>query len=276
MRRGVELQRACVLGDFFIVPQYRTLGPAVQLQRACLASVANRCFDFCYDFPAAAMLPVYRRLFIEPTDTHVRLVKPLRADRKIHRWVETPWLANKLAHLVNFGLGVRDFLAPGGSGYEVSLHSGACAEEFTELAISAAPQYGLCTDRSARYLNWRYKNHYSVGYEFLTARGKDGKLLAYVVYTHHVDDPEIVDLFGRNETAVLSALVSSAVNRLRSYGATTVAAPILSSDLRVSLFEKLGFYRREGCPVITHPIVQSNEQGEIPRKLFLMQGDRES
>src|SRR5689334_17291434 len=32
----------CVLGDFFVAPEYRSLGPAVQLQRACLGSVAPR------------------------------------------------------------------------------------------------------------------------------------------------------------------------------------------------------------------------------------------
>ena len=276
MRDGVEVKRACVLGDFFIVPQYRTLGPALQLQRACLASVDTRSFDFCYDFPAAGMLPVYRRLAIEPAETLVRLVKPLRADRKIHGWVKAPWLADKVAYVVNCALRVRDsFPTREGSSCEVSLHSGACMEEFTELAISTAPQHGLCTDRSASYLNWRYKNHYSTLYEFLAAREKNGKLLGYAIYTKDVDDPEIVDLFGGNEP-VISALVRSAISRLRSYGAITVGAPILSSDPMVSLLEKLGFYRREGCPVITQPNLPGNNQGQTSRTLFLMQGDRES
>lgn len=276
MRDGVDVKRACVLGDFFIVPQYRTLGPAVQLQRACLASVDTRSFDFCYDFPAAGMLPVYRRLAIEPAETLVRLAKPLRADRKIHGWVKVPSLANKLAYVANYALRVRDsFAIREGSNFEVSLHSGACAEEFTELAISTAPRYGLCTDRSASYLNWRYKNHYSTLYEFLAAREKNGKLLGYVIYTKDVDDPEVVDLFGGNET-VIAALVGSAISRVRSYGATTIGVPVLSADPMVILLEKLGFFRREGCPVVTHTNLPGSNRGQLPQQLFLMQGDRES
>src|SRR5258706_11306454 len=38
-----------VLGDFGVDPQYRTLGPAVQLQKACLAAFQG---GPAYDFPS--------------------------------------------------------------------------------------------------------------------------------------------------------------------------------------------------------------------------------
>src|SRR5260370_31352480 len=55
-----------VLGDFFIAPQFRTVGPALRLQRACLDGTASRTLQFSSDFPAAAMVPIYNRLSIKP------------------------------------------------------------------------------------------------------------------------------------------------------------------------------------------------------------------
>src|SRR3974390_952369 len=42
----------CVLGDFCVSKQYRSLGPAVQLQRACLSAIESGQFSFGYDFPS--------------------------------------------------------------------------------------------------------------------------------------------------------------------------------------------------------------------------------
>src|SRR5690349_12414253 len=44
-------KKGWVLGDFCIAEKYRSLGPALQLQRATLAAIAELPeSDFCYDF----------------------------------------------------------------------------------------------------------------------------------------------------------------------------------------------------------------------------------
>src|SRR5256885_4700603 len=184
MYAGNAATTGCVLGDFFIVPEHRSLGPAVQLQRACLASVAPHSFEVGYDFPAATMLPVYKRLAKSPEDSLVRLAKPLRADRKIRERVKVPFLAHGLTLAANTILESFDRGATNGHNCEISLHQAPCGEEFTTLASAIRSQYGICTKRSADYLNWRFRNHFARRYEFLTARRQD-RLLAYLVYTQH-------------------------------------------------------------------------------------------
>src|SRR5260370_6547401 len=98
--RGVPTA-GCVLGDFFIAPQYRTIGPALQLQRACLDAMDSPSLQIFYDFPAAAMLPIYKRLSIEPSGRMVRLAKPLRADRKLRELVKQPSVARSLSGPIN-------------------------------------------------------------------------------------------------------------------------------------------------------------------------------
>src|SRR5262245_53715570 len=48
-------RRAWVLGDFCISNRSRSLGPALQLQRACIGSLDN---DLWYDFPSRSMMAV--------------------------------------------------------------------------------------------------------------------------------------------------------------------------------------------------------------------------
>src|SRR5215831_8052216 len=42
---------AWVLGDFCVSDAYRSVGPALALQRACLAEISGGAIPFCYDFP---------------------------------------------------------------------------------------------------------------------------------------------------------------------------------------------------------------------------------
>ena len=270
------IKTGCVLGDFFVTPEYRSLGPAVQLQRACLAAIGPDSFWFCYDFPASTMLPVYRRLSIEPTNKLTRLAKPLRVDEKIRELVKVPLLAKGASVLANQVLKAKDQMRTGDSLCEVTLHTDVCGEEFTSLASLVGDKNGICTQRSAEYLNWRYRNHYCRRYEFLVARRQE-RLLAYLVYTRDGEQAEIADLFGVNEPVVLSQLVAEAVERLRKEGVATVSAPILSSHLWLAFFEQLGFHARESCPVVMYSPPQS-DAGTVAdsSSWLLMQGDRES
>src|SRR3954462_3033757 len=63
-------QRAWILGDFCIAERFRTLGPAVTLQRACMAGMPAG--ELWYDFPSQHMLAVYKRLRVPLFTEHVR------------------------------------------------------------------------------------------------------------------------------------------------------------------------------------------------------------
>ena len=79
-----------VLGDFCLDPQYRSLGPALQLQRACLGVMEINPGAFCYDFPSGSMVAVYKRLGFSVTGKMLRLAKLLRVDRKVKEMIENP------------------------------------------------------------------------------------------------------------------------------------------------------------------------------------------
>src|SRR5262249_22156648 len=74
-------QRAWILGDFCMTQRFRTLGPALALQRKCMASLPAD--EVWYDFPSQTMLAIYLRLGVPLFSQQIRHVRPLGMDRQL-------------------------------------------------------------------------------------------------------------------------------------------------------------------------------------------------
>lgn len=267
---------AGVLGDFCIHPEYRVLGPALQLQRACLAEVDSGRMEFCYDFPSVSMSAIYARLRVKTFGSLRRYAKPLRADQKIAAKVKIRPLARGLSALANGVLALLSRSPKKLPGIAMELHLGDFGEEFSKLAEHAKGQSGVSVERSSSYLNWRYHSHPSDRFETLTAR-EEGSLHAYVVFLVNGMNATIVDVFGSQNPVIVGSLIARAGALLRSRGISTVSAPLVEGHPLCSIFRQQGFRPRERSPIIVYPgqnspVGQSLEQ----RSWLLMQGDRES
>lgn len=271
---GGETVRGYVLGDFCIQPEYRTLGPALELQRACLAGMTAECAPW-FDFPSTSMVAVYARLGIGLGEPITRFAKLLRADRKITHFVKSPTVAKGLSAVTNPWLALRDWGRASNNGYAIDFHRRACGEEFTKLAETVSVRYGLCSWRSSDYLNWRYRAHPLQNHRILTAR-RDGRLSAYAVFTRSNQDANLVDWFGTEDLA-LSELVLSLADHLRDKGVATLSAALQPSHPRATLLRDLGFQPRETCPAVTvTPATLAGRASMQSSRWFLSYGDRDS
>jgi hypothetical protein len=266
-----------VLGDFCIHPSFRALGPALQLQRACLEVTNYPASERAYDFPSESMSAVYRRLGVEPQDQMVRMAKPLRVDRKIASSIKSRVLARSLIVLGNRALKWRRGRPRIEPADEIGWHEGPCNVEFTGLAAETLENAGVCVVRDAPYLNWRFLSHPVQKFEILTARKKNA-LIGYLILTQEDQDVRIVDLLGTADTRILRNLVLHAAESARERGAMTISASVLGSHRYMKLFESLGFRRRESCPVFLFPsaAVPSRPAQVSTHNWLLMDGDRES
>jgi hypothetical protein len=158
----------------------------------------------------------------------------------------------------------------------IALHTGACGEEFSVIARELGGQYGVCTQRSAEYLNWRYQFDPLGRYELLTAR-RAGTLVAYAIFTQTGEDARLVDLFGVSDE-VICDLVDEAVFLLRKRGVVLVSAPILGSHPWVPLLHRRGFSTREAEPVVIYAPRYAPLSRHTAKRLhwFFMHGDRDS
>lgn len=272
---GSQEKAGLVLGDFCIAESYRSLGPSLQLQRACMAAIEEGPFEFFYDFPSTSMMAVYRRLGIQETGRLLRWAKPLRIARKLRAKVRSERLARSLAAVGDRILGKRGWKGDKRA-CDIALQQGRCGDEFTALDRRFRDLPGVRTARSAEYLNWRYLTQSSARHEILAAR-RAGALIGYVVYSADPADTSIVDLCAPEDPPVVARLLAEAVDRLRALGAETVNLNAGENHPWSFVFQRAGFRRREDSPVVTH--VRANASisaANFRQNWYLMRGERDS
>jgi hypothetical protein len=274
---GDREELAWVLGDFCLQQEYRSLGPALKLQRTCFSEAESQRVAFCYDFPSTSMMSIYKRLHITPFGRMLRLAKPLRADRKIGELLGNSRLSRRLSAPANLLLSLSSRKTGRDRTLTTCIHEGNCDQEFSALARKIAGRYGVCIQRSAEYLNWRYLANPLYPYELLTARRR-GALLAYAIFSQPDETGTLVDLFGLDDPGIMSTLIDSLVVLLRERGAISVSAAILDSHPWVPLLQQLGFRTREASPVVVYPPLRSPSapNGLVGANFLLIHGDRDS
>lgn len=274
-RRGTEA-RGYVLGDFCIHPDYRSLGPALALQRGTLEGLSREGAGSVFDFPSISMLAIYKRLRIEPRESAIRFAKPLRANRQIQKRIPTKAGGAALTVAANAALRLRDAGLRRSSAWTITEATELCSEEFTLAFRQWAPQLGICADRSAEYLNWRFLQHPQRRYHFLTAR-RDSRLCGYLIYHWAGEDATVVDLLAEEEK-VSKALLVETIAITRGCGVHTLSAPFLGSSPPREILEDCGFQPRESSPIVvlTLPWNASGPAGQVADHWYLTHGDRES
>lgn len=255
-----------VLGDFCIADKYRSLGPALQLQRATLEALQKIDREgLCYDFPSRRLVATYQRLGIAPTAQMVRLAKPLSLNGKVQKIAPARWLGNMALRLFDVAAGRK-------RGLDISLHSGECGEEFEGLETTSSISDGVEIQRSPAYLNWRYLKHPLIQHQILTAR-QNGKLKGYLVFSLPDEHAHIAEWRVSDDSRVLAALIGELVRMLRKAGTMTLNAYLLSEDPRLRYLKRMGFWPRESNPVIVYgPGCQEISSCQW----LLMYGDRDS
>jgi GNAT superfamily N-acetyltransferase len=264
-----------VLGDFCLDPEYRSLGPALQLQRACLEDASQPPYAFCYDFPSHSMMAVYKRLGVPQCGSLVRWAKPLRTKGRIEPVVGSNPIASGIASVADMALALRGWKG-GLKACDIAMHEGIFGGEFSELDSQLRSQPGMRTLRTAEFLNWRYQSYPGKMHETVTAR-RAGILVGYVVFTKDKEDTSIVDLSSVDEPSVIARLLAAAVERLRQYGAATVSMNAGDKHPWNDIFYRAGFRPREGSPVVVCVSPGGTQAlADFQHNWYLMRGERDS
>jgi hypothetical protein len=274
-----KIEDGWVLGDFCIHKQYRSLGPGIQLQRACLADIESRNSGMWYDFPNSSMMAIYQRLRVPFPKIHVlRLAKPIRVDRKVSAYIMVPFLVVGATSTANFVLKrLQRAKSLKQKGVTVDVYEDECGTEFTQLASKVGQKQDVCLERSATYLNWRYVRNPLCRYLLITAR-RGPSLRAYAVYHCTEEDMTVVDIFGYEDVTVIQALLDYVTERSRVQGIMTLSIPLVENHPWRPLLQQLGFQVREASPFVLQilpgmPNAIRNE--DAGGRWFMVEGDRD-
>ena len=264
------------LGDFAISESFRSLGPAILLQRACLLPIAEGKIPFSYDHPSVGMTAVYERIGVPPTGKVIRFAKPIKIDNKIKRYVGEGILARGFSSIGNRILEFRDRSRTVVRGYDISLHQGRFGDEFSQLDLRVACSFKVSGRRTAEYLNWRYLDNPLYKYEVITVRYGE-KLLAYAVFTQINQDAMLTDIFGEQNPEVVEILLVKIIEILRQRRILTLSIPLLEFNPLIPFVKRVGFYPRESSHVVFYTQQNGRLDGVITecKNWFLTYGDRD-
>ena len=264
---------AWVLGDLCVTEAYRALGPALMLQRACLDALAAEPW---YDFPAAAMMPIYRRLRREPAARVSRHVRILRVDARLLARVQSAALRRALTFVGDRLVAVGLHRPRRSKDLAVAIHGGALGDEFSRLSVRVGSGFDFCLARSAAYLTWRYMENPTRRCEFVTVR-RNEELVGYAVVSQENEQASLLDVFGVGESRVITALLRGTVALLRNRGCQRVGCTLLDSHPWLPVLKRLGFFARESTPLMLSVPAPTGAQasGRAASRWFVTEGDRD-
>lgn len=154
MQLGGRSLRAGVLVDMAVLPEHRSLGPALALQQGLMQAAANR-FDLVYGFPNPKAAPVFKRVGYAALGEMVRYARVLRHSGYLARRMPRP-LARLAGPLVDLAVAARDaWRRRGDRALRAQWidHLGADADA---LWSAGAPSPMALAVRDSALLEWRF------------------------------------------------------------------------------------------------------------------------
>jgi hypothetical protein len=267
-------ETACVLGDFCISTKYRTLGPALQLQRKVMEAISTGnqkgLFSRGYDLPSTSMLAVYKRLGVQPKGQCVRMTRLLRSRRKVESRLRLRPVARAVSAAVDVILGMSGGMTGARSDAKIEMLQERCGEEFTQLADRVRDRWGTCGTRSADFLNWRYLDHPQRKYRVATAR-QQRALAGYVIWERNEGAVTVADWYAEDPREIRLDLMRTVVACAREENAEAVNVSVPAGHEFQRDLESIGFRAREASPLIF--LGGGALEAE---KWLLLDGDRES
>lgn len=251
--------RALVLSDFAIDRRFRTLGPAVALLRATLASVDDGSFEFALDYPSESMLAVYKRLGGIELGRHTRYVLLLKVSGAAERRWGAGLRARVIGSLGDFMLHTADRFRRVPGDLTVGTCSGEFNAEFGKLGHVLEGRQAVCGGRDPDYLNWRYQSGIRFGYSTVIVRSEK-ELLAYAVLQQtDATSVTIVEFVCPSDTEIEVALCRALVDVARRGDVGSLQASCIEGGAWCAILERLGFVAREQS---TGPVVYSPKNAQ--------------
>lgn len=246
--RGQEI-RAGVIVDFAVLPEHRSLGPALTLQGGLMAAGARE-LDLLYGFPNPKAVAAIKRGGYEKLTDIVGYARVLRHGRYLARHMPA-WLANGMGAVIDTAIwawdGLRRLLSPKVR-TEWSDHADVRMDKLWEASERGE---GLLMVRDAAYARWRFDEapHGVTRYLFVEDQ-TEGVPLAWFATRSDSDVLRVRDFWSKQGARGVSrACIDALLWAARATGHVAVTTEIAGPQASLAGWRACGFFERERRPV---------------------------
>lgn len=228
-------------GGLAVDKEHRSLGPALMLGKAMLNDMAISDLSFIYTLAPPKAFPVFQRLGFKSIGEVDCLRKIISISNFVnnHFTVLPKFARNLLIYLLDIGI---QFISKETWVYLKKLKIISIQDldsRIDELWSCAAPHYSFTTERSSSFLRWRFN---CKDYFYNALCTIDGKLCGYAIYQLDQNyNAYVVDLFAKDQGAMMINLLAGLARYWRSIGVKTVSIHAVGSKHFFNNFKKFGF-----------------------------------
>ena len=268
-----------VLSDFSIDQNYRSLGPAIKLDKATISSIDREDFRLAWDFPSESMAKVHQWLKFSPFGNLARFVRPIRSCGLLEAGQGRRLGLKSLCGCIDAAFRLARPRLDRGYGFDIHRASPTVFDEsFSELDLRVGPCFPVCGTRSPEYLGWRYGENPLRDFHVLSLK-HEGRLAGFSVYA--IDERNamrIYDLFAEDEPKAKKNLLAAVVGAAEESTVGSVEVSLLEGGPWDECLKRCLFFSRESAhrvfvfPSRKRPLGSS---ADSPEKWLITDGDRD-
>lgn len=236
---------AGIAADLMVDQRHRSLGPSIILQKGILERMTEAGIGVVYAFPNPKSIPMTRRIGYRQVAERVALVLPLRSESFLRERIPQPAARKLAALLVDLALYLRPRLfrpipAAGFGQFTATAFDAA----FDELWSRTRPGFALIGEKTATFLNWRYRDSPQEQYAVFGLRDQQG-IAGYLVHFQRDRRLHIADFAWDPARLSLEELLIRFARWSRSCGVEAVSIALAASPDLIRRWQRAGFHLRE-------------------------------
>lgn len=239
-------------GGFAVDKGYRSIGPALLLQRTVAKEAANYGISLIYSsVPLKAAIIVKRCGYknIGAFECRRRLISTSAAIK--NRLPLFPRIARRLLSCAidlcfNF-IAKKNWNWWRNKKFKL-IRNLEFDNRFDALWDRSSHQYSLTTERTAVFLNWRFSNNPKARGFVCDALISHDTIHGYVIYRIVGQVAYIIDLFVEDQDDLINILISALAKALRSEGVSSIIIGSFNCERFFNYFRKVGFWLKNPTP----------------------------
>ncbi len=270
--RGREL-RAGVLVDLAVLPQHRSLGPALMLQQG-LIGAATEALDVLYGFPNPKAAPVFKRIGYAQPAHLVRYARVLRHAPYLRDRLPG-WLAPVAGAVVDLAVAGRDAWTRMRGPALKSAWADRADERIDAVWADSPKGDGVLAVRDVGQLRWRFDDSPLATTRYLLVkRAHDRALQAWFAVQRIEGTLHVRDFWSLDGADGMAAMhVAELLRAAHALGCTSVSVEMCASDAQRRGWSALHFVERGRRPVFLRWSAPDDAAASAP--LFLTSADED-
>ena len=255
-------------GDFCIKKTYRSLGPALALQKHALQNLNSD--EVLLTFPNKASEKVAIRAGFRSIGYMIAYAKPLKASYVVKKMKKFT-LLKYLTPFIYVFLRCRDFKAHRAKGVVLKNIVQEIDERFDWLWEDTKSRHSFIGDRSSKYLRWRFSANPYENYNAFIVEGEKEQLLGYLIYAVREQIVFIDDFLWNGSDRVFNDLLQNFTVLCRKAGYEAIHLVMFQNTTIGVLLKKNGFIKKNtGIKVL---FTNSKPLNDATDNIFITKGD---